>query len=96
MIKTHTERIYCSKFWKKFINIEKIWIQIEFYTNTEKEGILNENELDLHDDITFTLHDKEYPFLIKEIFDLCPELVYKNGKKINGINLFSRIKDKNE
>ena len=32
-LKIHYERIYCSKYWKKNIDIESIWVKIEFYSD---------------------------------------------------------------
>jgi hypothetical protein len=90
-LKVHAERIYCSKFWKKQIDIDKIWVQIEFYARTEKENLLSESDFNIHNDITFTLHDFEYPNIASDIFTLCPELSYSDGTKMNGINISQKI-----
>jgi hypothetical protein len=89
-IKMHTERIYCSKFWKSQIDIDNIWVQIEFY-GTADDGTLNEDSLFVHNDITFTLHDNQYPISTNDIFKLCPELVYSEGVYITGENMSKKI-----
>lgn len=94
VLKMHYERIYCSKFWKQNIDIEKIWVQIEFYSNQE-EDVLNLDDLLIHPEITFTLHDSEYPANILDIYKMCPDLTLKNGKKIDGITLENEINKKN-
>jgi len=91
VVKMHYERIYCSKFWRNTIDIEKIWAQIEFYS-THDEDVLNMDELLIHPDITFTLHDSEYPSNTFDIYKMCPELKLKNGKKLDGATLEAAIK----
>lgn len=96
VLKVHNERIYCSKFWKGLIAIDKIWVQIEFYSRPSENGSLTESDFLVHDDITFTLQDNQYPNVPDDIFSICSELKYPNGKNITGKNLLSKIKDKNE
>lgn len=92
-IKMHTERIYCSKFWKSEIDLDKIWVQIEFYANPV-DGNFSENELEVPSDITFTLHDNQYPVISNDIFKLCPDLIFSDGVKITGENMLKKIEGK--
>jgi hypothetical protein len=91
-IKMHDERIYCSKFWKKFIDLDFIWVQIEFYGTPASEDVLDEQDFNIHDDITFTLKDVGYPDTEHDIFKLCyKELAYSDGQKITGVNVSKKI-----
>jgi hypothetical protein len=94
ILKMHNERIYCAKFWKGMIEVDRIWVEIEFYNdiNGEDESIDFEH-LQVHQDITFTLHDNGYPSGSRDIFSFCAEeLKYPDdGSKINGQNLLKRI-----
>ncbi len=89
VLKVHNERIYCSKFWKGLIDIDKIWIQIEFYTRHEPNKTIKESDFTVHDDITFTLQDNQYPNISGDIFSMCSELKYPDGKNITGENLLN-------
>ena len=93
VVKMHCERIYCSKFWKQSIDIEKIWVQIEFYSIQEVD-VLNLDSLLIHPEITFTLHDSEYPTGTHDIYEMCPELKLKNGRKIDGATLEKELNKK--
>ncbi|GAB2546697.1 HD domain-containing protein [Spirosoma aerophilum] len=85
-VKTHEEKIYCSKFWKKFLDIEKIWIQIEFYHPNEIGEFV-------HHDITFTLEDNDYPQQSNlDIYTLCPDLII-NGIQLCGSEVEKHIKE---
>ena len=90
-LKIHFERIYCSKFWKKEIEIDTVWVKIEFYSTELYE--------DIHPEITYTLTDSEYP-ISKEgmtIFDLCKkELSYPNGHLITTENVIKKIEEHEE
>lgn len=88
-IKMYTERIYCAKFWNKFIDIDKIWAQIEFYEDAKDND--NFDELFVHNDITYTLNDNQYPETPTDIHELCPDLNYGQGLNINGENLLNKI-----
>lgn len=84
-LKIHYERIYCSKYWKKNIDIESIWVKIEFYSDLYEE---------IHPEITYTLTDSEYPSTKGglTIFDLCKkELSYPDGKLITTENVIKKI-----
>lgn len=85
-LKIHYERIYCSKYWKKNIDIESIWVKIEFYSDLYE---------DIHPEITYTLTDSEYPN--KDgltIFDLCKkELSYPDGQLITTENVIKKIEE---
>lgn len=90
-MKMHIERIYCSKFWKHFINIENIWVQIEFYSNALADDVFDEESLFVHSDITFSLNDNHFPHIPYNIFEICPTLVYGSGVQLTGENLFNEI-----
>lgn len=83
-IKMHEERVYCSKFWKHMIDLEKIWVQIEFYHPNE----MLEN---VHHDITFTIEDNYYPQQSNiDIYKLCPNLVV-GGSPLDGSRVEQNI-----
>jgi len=83
-LKMHTERIYCSKFWNRVIHIDNIWVQIEFYTIPQVTMGLDDEDLFVHDDITYTLHDNQYPSGPSDIYSICPDLKSREGKKFDG------------
>lgn len=94
ILKMHHERIYCSKFWKSMIEIDRIWVEIEFYNDINfNHETIDLEHLQVHPDITFTLHDNGYPIGAGDIFSLCEdELKYRDdGARIDGQNLFNRI-----
>ncbi|MPM08895.1 hypothetical protein SDC9_55211 [bioreactor metagenome] len=92
LLKMHQERIYCSKFWKSMIEIDRIWVEIEFYNDSMGEETIDFEHLQVHPDITFTLHDNGYPSGSGDIFSCCDgELKYQDGSKIDGENLFKKI-----
>ena len=83
-IKMHEERNYCSKFWKNKIELDKIWVQIEFYHLTEIGG-------HVHHDITFSIEDNYYPNQSDiDIFKLCPNLVIE-GNPLDGAKVEMNI-----
>lgn len=94
-LKMHYERIYCSKFWRRNIDIDKIWVRMEFYA-TPSGNSFKEDELVVHRDITFTLQDNEYPTDNVDIYSMCPDLKYADGTNITGQRLAEKIKNKNE
>ena len=93
MLKMHHERIYCAKFWKGMIEVDRIWVEIEFYNDIKAgEEIIDFEHLQVHQDITFTLHDNGYPANSGDIFTICEELKYHDdGSNIDGQNLLKRI-----
>jgi hypothetical protein len=88
VMKMNIERRYCSMFWKKWIDIETIWIELEFY-NEDVDGWFET----VHDDITFQLSDVGYPNSEIDLFVMCPNLKYNDGKFITGVNASNKIKD---
>jgi hypothetical protein len=85
-LKVHFERIYCSKFWKKFIDIDSVWVRIGFYSSEFHDEV--------HPEITYTLSDSQYPSSTEgmTIFELCSkELSYQNGDKITTANVLKKI-----
>jgi hypothetical protein len=93
MLKMHYEKIYCSKFWKGMIEIDNIWVEIEFYKDIDESSeAIDFEELIVHKDITFNLQDNYYPVDDKKsIFYHCPDLVYEDSSQIDGKNLKERI-----
>ena len=91
-IKMHQERIYCSKFWKSRLRIDKIWFRIQFYNFTTEEGMLNDDDLELPKPITFTLEDDHYPNTPLDIFQMCEGLNFSDGKPMDGANFYSKLK----
>ncbi|MDP4236201.1 MAG: hypothetical protein Q8919_07140 [Bacteroidota bacterium] len=90
-LKMHIERIYCSKYWKKFLDIERVRVNIEFYARGNESEV--EKDLYVHPRITFTLEDREYPTLTKDIFSLCTDLKNpRDGKKMTGATLLKEIR----
>ena len=75
VLKMHKERIYCSRFWKPYINLENILVIINFYSDDIHE--------DVHPEITFTLSEKGYPSNDESIYKMCPELK-KGGMLLDG------------
>ncbi len=89
-LKMHFERVYCSKFWKQLVEIDKVWVRIEFYSTPSISESVSE-DLKVHDEITFTLQDQEYPTSNLDIYKMCPNLKYSSGILINGENLLKKI-----
>lgn len=71
ILKMHYERIYCMRFSKSSIEIENIFVKIEFYDKT-----LN----DVFPTISFTLSENGYPNSNGDIFKMCPELTVGDSK----------------
>ncbi|MDQ0592186.1 hypothetical protein QFZ37_000555 [Chryseobacterium ginsenosidimutans] len=92
-LKMHYERIYCSKFWKTNIEIDEIWVHIEFYNNVKDDDYDAEQSLNgIHPDITYTLKDFEYPSNGNvTIYTLCPNLKYDSNQLIEGKTLLAKI-----
>ncbi len=83
-IKTHEEKVYCSKFWKNNVDLEKIWVQIEFYHASEIGEFI-------HPDITFTIEDNYYPQQSNiDIYTLCPNLIV-DGIPLDGNRVKNNI-----
>lgn len=83
VLKMHYERIYASRFWGGHIDLEKIWVSIEFYSSYLDDFV--------HDTITFEIKESGYPSEpINGIYGLCKELTI-NGKKLDGSYIASKI-----
>jgi len=93
-LKMHYEKIYCSKFWKNKIDIDEIWVRIEFYNNIkEDDGDIEDSLIEIHPDITYTLNDFEYPSNNNvTIHTICPNLKYDSGILISGESIFEKMK----
>ena len=75
LLKMHLERIYCSRYWKPYIELDKIFARIIFYPEKPSESPPPE--------LTFTLEENGYPTNTKTIFELCPDLI-KDGVNLDG------------
>jgi hypothetical protein len=73
--KMHLERIYCSRFWKGIIDIDKIICSIEFYDSTID---------DIHPPISFEISEQGYPDETRDIFLLIPTLQDADNNKLDG------------
>lgn len=89
-LKMHHERIYCSKFWRQRLSIEKIWYQIEFYRFPKENEYLSLEDFDVPDDITFILEDNHYPNAPTDIFEICEGLRYYDGTLKDGQGFFEK------
>lgn len=85
LIKVHDERIYCSKFWKRVIDIDEIWAEIDFYDDQAK--LTN-----VRNSIRVSLNDNDYPHSPKSIYTLCPNLKYEDGTKIDGAGIAKEVR----
>lgn len=81
-LKMHDERIYCSRFWKPYIQIDAILVLMNFFSDDYDEQV--------HNEISFTLKEKGYPTNSLSIYQMCPDLVI-DGKPINGEYFKSHI-----
>ena len=61
----HYERLYCSRYFKDQVEIEKINVEIQFYSESLEE---------LFPKISFVLKERGYPLSNLSIFDMCEEL----------------------
>jgi len=82
VLKMHYERIYCMRFCKDIIEIDKILVTIEFYDKTL---------VDVFPKISFELSENGYPDSNSDIFSLCEELTVEDGI-LNGEYVKSKIK----
>lgn len=83
--KTHLERIYCMRFLRGMVNIEKIRVHIQIILD-EKDS----RNRPLKKSITYDLGEVGYPSANwKDIFDICPDL-----KEFTGEYIESKLKNK--
>lgn len=82
VIKMHLERMYCMRFLKGIIDLEKIAVFIEFYDKFF--GVFRP--------ISFEISESGYPSASADgIYSLCPSLIDETGNKINGEYVKNRI-----
>ena len=82
IMKMHVERIYCMRFLKGIIDIEKISVAINFY----------DKYVDIFPQISFEITESGYPKSKKDgIYDICKSLWNDNGTKINGEHVKDEI-----
>ena len=77
LLKLHTERIYCLRFMKEYIELDKILVNIEFVSKYFEE-------MSKIKPLKFTLAEFGYPEIKEDsIFKLCPSL-REGGTKFDG------------
>lgn len=81
LLKMHYERIYCSRYFKNWIDIDKITVTINFHGKSLTH---------VYPRISFELSEKGYPRPINDIFELCSELILGENK-INGEFVKSKV-----
>lgn len=75
VVKMHLERIYCMRFCRGLIEINKIFVYIKFF----------DKYLEVFKPITFEVYESGYPEADSDgIYGLCPSLKDEKGKKIDG------------
>lgn len=84
-MKTHFERLYCSRFMRRDIFLDVLRVKIEIFTNRHFEEKI--------DTIGYELKERGYPQYSKDsIYMLCPELKSKIANKpLSGENLAIHI-----
>lgn len=81
VLKMHFERIYCMRFCKNVIDLQRLFVRISFYEETLVEVFPR---------ISFELSEKGYPDVDSDIFDMCDELSI-NGQRITGEYVKSEV-----
>jgi hypothetical protein len=73
-MKMHRERMYCMRFLRPEINIDRIYVSIEIFTSGFTDKL---------DSITYGLEESGYPDeKTPNIFNLCPHLTTKTGTAV--------------
>lgn len=75
LMKMYYEKRYCMRFMKKNIDIDRIRVHIQFYSEEEI--------CEIHDKLVFDIRDRGYPSDTSSIYILCPELS-RNNSKLDG------------
>jgi len=82
IMKMHLERIYCMRFLKRIIDINRISVSVDFY----------DNYLNILPQIKFEVCEKGYPLGSTDgLFSLCEPLKDMYGKKIDGKYIKNQI-----
>lgn len=86
-MKTHLERVYCSRFMRPEIQLDYVNVKMTVYTNEHFEEI--------REIIGYRLQERGYPSCSREgIYELCPDLKKWKKQKLTGTNLAKHIKKK--
>lgn len=80
--KMHLERIYCSRFWKGKIDIEKIVVSIDFYDTTLDNIIPS---------ISFEIGEHGYPEEERNIYSLISTLTDSSGIRLDGTYIKNKV-----
>jgi hypothetical protein len=85
-MKTHIERIYCSRFLRPHISLDTVKVTIDVHTNKYFEEVKER--------VGYRLQEKGYPECRpKDIYSICPELNrWRKRSPLNGKNLASAFK----
>lgn len=83
-MKTHLERIYCSRFFRSVVDLESVAVTIAVTSDTGYEVVKA---------ISYRLQDTGYPEMASQtIYKLCPELEdYQGIGKLDGISLATTL-----
>ena len=83
-VKTHYERVYCSRFMRPLVDVVGVSVRIEV-TDDSGYSILRQ--------ISFSLHERGYPDVgAKDIYNLCPELEEWDGNgRFDGCHLARKL-----
>jgi len=84
VLKMHYERIYCMRFCRNFIELNSLFVNIEFYDNDLSE---------VFPKISFEIRENGYPKSEGNIFDMCKELIV-NGNRLDADYIKSEIEKK--
>jgi len=83
VLKMHLERIYCMRYMRSLIYVEKILVNINFvHTDFQKEPLPQ---------VKFTVMESGYPSTKESIFDLCPNL-NQSGNNLDGAYFCNQLK----
>jgi len=87
ILKMHLEKIYCMRFLKGMIDIERISVSIDFY----------DTHLMLLPRFKFEVCESGYPKANgDDLFNLCEPLTDESGKKIDGEYIKNKIENNND
>ena len=86
IVKMHLERLYCMRFMRRDIYLDKIEVFIEFISSDFIDS-LNLPKIE------FTIQESGYPeYTINGIYDLCPTLL-DDGVPMDGMYFFNKLKN---
>jgi hypothetical protein len=79
-LKMHKERVYCMRFLRPEIDIQKIFVKIEVFEDIQSDAFMKRIDI-----IEYCLEEKGYPEVPDESIDtLCSGMKGKDGKWLKG------------